>query len=488
MKFNIPREIENIAGTLQEAGYQAYLVGGCVRDILLGRQPKDWDIATNAKPDEIQKIFPDSVYENKFGTVGIKTGSKKPTLEIVEITTYRLEGKYTDKRHPDEIKFAKTIEEDLSRRDFTINALALNIAEGEKSKIIDPFVGQQDLENRIIRTVGEPEERFSEDALRLMRAVRFAVELDFNIEKKTAEAIKKQAGLLEVIAKERIRDELEKIIILTSATRGIELLEELGLLKHVMPELREGVGVGQNKHHIYTVFEHSLRSLDYAAKNNYSLEIRLAALFHDIGKPKTKKGNGPDSTFYNHEMVSAKMTARILDRLHFSKNLIEKVVHLVRYHLFYYNVGEVTAAGVRRFLSRVGAENVDDFIKLRQADRIGSGVPKAVPYKIRHLLFMIEKVKQDPISPKMLKVTGNDVMKILNISPSPKVGQILAILLDEVIEEPDWNTKENLELRIENLGKLSGNELEKLAKKAGERKEEFESGIEEEMKKKYWVK
>ena len=488
MSFNIPREIENIAEKLQKANFQAFLVGGCVRDLIIEREPKDWDIATNAKPDEIQKIFSDSVYENKFGTVGIKTGSKKPTLEIVEVTTYRLEGKYTDKRHPDEIRSAKTIEEDLSRRDFTINALALSIAEGEKSKIIDPFAGQQDIENRIIRTVGEPEERFSEDALRLMRAVRFAVELDFNIEEKTAEAIKKQAGLLEIIAKERVRDELEKIIMIASAARGIELLEESGLLKYIMPELREGVGVGQNKHHIYTVFEHSLRSLDYAAKNNYSLEIRLAALFHDIGKPKTKKGEGPDSTFYNHEMVSAKMTARILDRLHFPKNLIEKVVHLVRYHLFYYNVGEVTEAGVRRFLQRVGPENVDDFIKLRQADRIGSGVPKAVPYKIRHLLFMIEKVKADPISAKMLKVSGKDVMEILNVLPGPRVGQILNILLDEIIENPEKNAPENLELRIKDLGKLSDAELERSAKQAKERKEEFESGLEEGMKKKYYVK
>ena len=488
MSFNIPREIENIAEKLQKADFQAYLVGGCVRDLLLNKEPKDWDIATNAKPEEIQKIFPDSVYENKFGTVAVKTDSENGRLKIVEITTFRLEGKYTDKRHPDEIKFAKTIEKDLSRRDFTVNALALSLAGEMAQEIIDPYAGQQDLKNKIIRTVGNPEERFNEDALRLMRAVRFAVELDFNIEEKTAEAIKKQAGLLEIIAKERIRDELEKIIILTSAARGIEFLEELGLLKYVLPELREGVGIGQNKHHIYTVFEHSLRSLDYAAKNNYSLEIRLAALLHDIGKPKTKKGEGPDSTFYNHEMVSAKMTAQILDRLHFSKNSIEKVVHLVHYHLFYYNVGEVTEAGVRRFLARVGPENVDDFIKLREADRIGSGVPKARPYKIRHLLFMIEKVKADPISAKMLKVNGKDVMEILNILPGPRVGQILNILLDEIIENPEKNAPENLELRIKDLGKLSDAELEKSAKQAKERKEEFESGLEEEMKKKYYVK
>ncbi len=500
MEFNIPKEILNIAEKLQKADYRAYLVGGCVRDILLEKEPKDWDIATDARPEKIQEIFsafagatadkPATVYENEFGTVGVKTGSENERLKIVEVTTFRLEGKYTDKRHPDEIKFAKTIEEDLGRRDFTINAIAAEfpISNFQFSNIIDPFNGQEDLKNRIIRTVGEPSERFNEDALRLMRAVRFAVELDFEIEPKTTEAIKKQAGLLEIIAKERIRDELIKIIMTPQAAKGISLLEESGLLKYVMPELKEGVGIGQNKHHIYTVFEHSLRSLDYAAKNNYSLEIRLAALLHDIGKPKTKRGEGPDSTFYGHEVLSAKMAARILDWLHFPKNLIEKVVHLVRYHLFYYNVGEVTEAGVRRFLQRIGPENVDDFIKLRQADRIGSGVPKAVPYKIRHLLFMIEKVKADPISAKMLKVNGKDVMEILNIPAGPKVGQILSILLDEVIENPEKNTKENLELRIKDLGKLSDAELEKLAKQAKERKEEFESGIEEEMKKKYYVK
>ncbi len=488
MKFNIPSEILGIAKKLQTDGYQTYLVGGCVRDILFGRKPKDWDITTDAKPEEIQKIFPDSVYENQFGTVGIKTGSEDERLKIVEITTFRLEGKYTDKRHPDEIKFAKTIEEDLSRRDFTINALALNLAEGVADKIIDPFDGQEDLKNKIIRTVGKPQERFNEDALRLMRAIRFASELNFQIEEKTSEAIKKQAGLLEMIAKERIRDELEKIIMLDSAAEGIKLLGKLGLLKYIMPELIEGIGVGQNKHHIYTVFEHGLNSLDYTAKKNYSLEIRLAALLHDIGKPKSKKGDGPDSIFYNHEIVGAKMTVRLLDKLRFPKDLTEKVVHLVRYHLFYYNVGEVTEAGVRRFLRRVGPENVDDFIKLREADRIGSGVPKAVPYKIRHLLFMIDKVKHDPVSPKMLKVSGNDVMKILNVLPSPKVGWILGILLDEVLDEPKKNKSEKLEPRIKELGKSSDDELKKLAEKAQEKKEEFESGVEEGMKRKFYVK
>jgi poly(A) polymerase/tRNA nucleotidyltransferase (CCA-adding enzyme) len=415
----------------------------------------------------------------------------------VEITTFRLEGKYTDKRHPDSITFAKSIEEDLARRDFTINAMAIDLKSeilNSKSKtnskflLIDPYDGQRDIKNKVIRTVGNPKERFNEDALRLMRAVRFAVQLDFAIEEKTAQAIKKEAGLLEMIAKERIRDELEKILMTPRAAKGIQMLEDLNLLKYIIPELREGISVGQNKHHIYTVWEHNLRALDYAAKKNYSLEIRLAALFHDIGKPQTKAGEGPNCTFYNHEIIGAKMAARILARLHFAKNFTEYVGHLVRCHLFYYNVGEVTASGVRRFLLRVGPENVDDLIRVREADRIGSGVPKARPYKIRHLLFMIEKVRHDPISPKMLKINGEDVMKILNITPSPKVGWILSILLEEVIDNPEKNKRESLEKRLDDLGKLSDIELEKMAKQAREKKEEFEKGIETEMKEKYYVR
>jgi poly(A) polymerase/tRNA nucleotidyltransferase (CCA-adding enzyme) len=481
MKFNIPKEVADIIKKLEENNYQAFLVGGCVRDLLMKREPKDWDIATDAKPEEIQKLFPDSVYENQFGTVGIKTESKNPTLKVVEVTTFRLEGKYTDQRHPDEIKFAKTVEEDLARRDFTINAMAL------KTDLVDPFNGQKDLKDKIIRTVRKPEERFNEDALRLMRAVRFATELNFEIEEKTATAIKEKANLLSVIAKERIRDELEKIIISEKAAEGIKKLAELNLLSHIIPELNEGIGVSQNKHHIYEVFDHNVRSLDYAAKKNYSLEIRLAALLHDVAKPRTKRGEGSEATFYNHEMVGAKMTRKILERLRFSKEVIEKTTHLVRYHLFYYNVGEVTEAGVRRFLHRVGPGNVADLIKVREADRIGSGVPKAVPYKLRHLLFMIEKVKQDPVSAKMLVVDGNEVIKIGQLEPSPKVGKILAILLDEILENPEKNIKNNLESRIKDLAKLSENELGKMAEKAKEKKEEFESGLETEMKKKYYV-
>lgn len=494
----IPQSILNLAVQLRQNGFQSYLVGGCVRDLAIGRLPKDWDIATNARPEQIQKIFPDSVYENKFGTVAVKIRNYGSETVIVEITTFRLEGKYTDKRHPDEIKFAQTIEEDLNRRDFTMNAMAMEISNfnplsgGKILDIIDPFGGQQDIKNKIIRAAGNPSERFSEDALRLMRAVRFASQLGifrgWQIEKQTFQAVKKQAGLIEAIAKERVRDELIKIIMSENATEGIELLEETGLLKYVIPELRDGIKVGQNKHHIYSVWEHNLLALDYAAKKDYSLEIRLASLLHDVGKPQTKGGEGPNCTFYNHEVVGAKISARILDRLNFSKETTEKIVHLVRYHLFYYNVGEVTEAGVRRFLARVGPENVDDLIKVREADRIGSGVPKAIPYKLRHLLFMIEKVRRDPISPKMLKINGSDVMEILRIQPGPRIGHILAILLDEVLDNPQNNTKENLLLRTKSLGELSDKELEKLSRQAKGKKDEFESGVEEKIKDKYYVK
>jgi tRNA nucleotidyltransferase (CCA-adding enzyme) len=483
MKIVVPDEVIAVSKTLAEAGFEAYLVGGCVRDMLLGREPKDWDITTDAKPEEMLKLFPDSVYENNFGTVGVKTESEDPRVKVIEVTTYRIEGKYTDARHPDEIKFATNIEDDLARRDFTVNALAMNL----KGDVIDPYGGRTDLEAKIIRTVGAAEERFTEDALRLMRAVRFSVELDFELDLETRRAIIKLAGGLESIAKERVRDELVKIIMTPNAAKGIILLEELDLLRYVLPELREGLGVGQNKHHIYTVFEHNVRALDYTAGENYSLVVRMAALLHDIGKPKVKAGDGPDSTFYNHEYVGAKLAARALDRLRFSKEFIEAVTHLVRSHMFYYNVGEISPAGVRRFLVRVGPENIDDLLKVREADRIGSGVKKAVPYKLRHLLFMIEKVKKDPLSPKMLKINGDDLMEILDMKPGRRIGWILNALLEEVLEDPKKNERENLIKRMKVLNKLDDAELQKLMESAREKKSELEGEREEEIKKKHHV-
>ncbi len=477
--MGLPKEIKEIIKKLSSSGFEGYAVGGCVRDLLLGKEPKDWDITTNASPEEIQKIFPNNFYANKFGTVTVKTESEKDALKEIQVTPYRVEGKYTDKRHPEEVEFVTKLEDDLSRRDFTINALAMDI----DGKIIDLFNGQKDLKSKTIRTVGEPKERFGEDALRLLRAVRFATILGFNIEKKTIEAVVENADWLIAISKERIRDEFIKIINSDNAYNGVMLLYETGLLKHVVPELLEGVGVEQNLHHIYTVWEHITRALKYASEKQYSLEVRLASLFHDIGKPRSKRGEGRNSTFYGHEVIGAKMVAEIMTRLKFPKDQAEKIVKLVRYHMFYYNPEEVTESSVRKLLVKIGLENVEDLIKVREADRIGSGRPKAVPYKLRHLKYIIDKVSHDPISVKMLKVGGEDVMKELDAKPGPKIGLILNYLLAEVIDSPDKNTKEYLEQRIHELDKESPEELRKSLEK-------IEKAIEEEEKermKKYYV-
>lgn len=499
--MTIPKEIEQISKALEKAGFDGYLVGGCVRDFLLEKNPKDWDLTTNATPEEILKTFPDSFYENKFGTVGVKTESDDPSLAVVEITTFRLEGKYTDKRHPDEIKFAKTVEEDLARRDFTINALALSLAEGmAKPKITDPFGGKKDLEKKIIRAVGNPQERFQEDALRLMRAVRFAAQLGFSIEEKTAKAVKENAGLLEFIAKERITDELGKLLMTENGHEGIKQMQELGLLKYVMPELEEGVNMEQNKHHKYTVFEHNLRALQYAVEKKFPLELRLASLLHDVGKSrvriwkddprgeKTNQGQKGDWTFYQHQYVGEKMALEMLDRLHFPRKTTEKIALLVREHMFAFDPELSTPSSARRLLRRVGLENIDDLFLLREADRIGSGVPKAQPYRLRALKAMVEQVKQDPILPKMIALKGDDVMRELKIEPGPKVGWVLNILLDKVLDDPSLNDKEKLMKLLKELGKMSGSELSKLSESAKEKVGEVQNRIDEEIKRKYFVK
>lgn len=480
--MTLPKEVKEIIATLNKAGFEAYAVGGCVRDFILGQEPYDWDITTNAKPEEIQKIFKNSVYENDFGTVAINTESKNERLKIIEITTYRVEEKYTDKRHPDIVKFTTKIRDDLSRRDFTINAVAY-----DGKKFIDPFDGQKDIKNKIIRAVGAPDERFNEDALRLMRAIRFAAQLNFVIEEEAAKAIKENSNDIVAISKERIRDEFVKTIITKNAKTGIETLQSFGLLKHIMPELEEGIGVGQNKHHIYTVWEHNLRALDWAAKNNYKLENRVASLLHDVGKPRVKQGDGIDSTFYNHEVVGAKMTAQILERLKFPKKFIEKIALLVRYHLFYYNVEEVTESSVRRLVKNVGPENMNDLLEVRIADRKGSGVPKAEPYKLRHLRAIIEKVSRDPISVKMLKINGDDLMKTLKIEPGPKIGYILNILLDEVLDDPEKNKKEYLTSQTLKLDKKPLKELEKMCRMAQAKTQEVAEEEFRSIKSKYRV-
>lgn len=469
----IPKKIKSVLDELEKNGFESYLVGGCVRDLLMEKSPKDWDIATAASPEQIQKIFPQSFCNNDFGTV---------TIEDIEITPFRKEEEYLDKRHPDKIEWAKSIEEDLSRRDFTINAIARR-----KNRVIDPFGGLEDIEKGIIRAVRNPEDRFSEDALRMMRAVRFAVVLGFKIDFKTKKAIQKHSSNLKVISKERIRDEFLKIIMSERAAEGIDLLRELGLLSGVIPELEENIDISQNKHHIYDCYQHAVFSLGYAAKKGFNRHVRLAALLHDIAKPKTKRGRGKGATFYGHEVVGAKTTSQILKRLRFSKKDIEKVVRLVRYHLFYYNVDEVSESSVRRLLRKVGKENIEELLQLRMADRIGSGCPKAEPYKLRHLRYVIEKVSQDPISTKSLKISGKDIMDILKEKPGPKIGQILDILLGQVLSDPKKNTKKFLKQEIKKLGSLKDKELEKKSVESKKQRDSIETKRDEMTKQKYWV-
>ncbi len=505
MKYSIPKEVIHIILTLQKDGFEGFIVGGAVRDMLMNRAPKDWDVATNAKPVDIQSLFPDSIYENRFGTVAVKTrgfsgsfesdNGKKTNnpVDIVEVTTYRVEKEYSDSRRPDSVEFVSTLDEDLARRDFTVNAMAMEIKsvrantmdeEGITYNVLDPFGGQDDLANRLIRAVGEPTERFGEDALRLIRAIRFGAQLGFGIEQATYEAIVAQSKLLENISNERIRDEFIKIIESPYAGDGVRVLEKTGLLREFLPELTEGVGVGQNHHHIYTVFEHNVKSLEYAVKKNYSLTVRLASLFHDIGKPRSKRGKGDGATFYNHEMIGARMTEQIMKRMKFPNAISEKVSRLVRWHQFYYQAEEVTASSVRRLVKNVGKENVDDLLKVREADRIGSGVPKAVPYKLRHLKYMIEKVSTDPISPKMLAVNGDDLMKELGIKPGKKLGLIISSLLSEVLDNPDKNKKDIL---ISTAMKLNGLTEDNLRKNL-DRIHEAQRKQEEAIKKKHYVK
>lgn len=492
MRYPVPIPVCETLTTLEKSGFAAYIVGGSLRDILLGRTPKDWDITTDALPEKIQELFPDSVYENSFGTVGVKVPRFLPGTpvdhehDIIEVTTFRTESGYSDSRHPDSVTFVTTLEDDLARRDFTINAIAGKVASTEGGQdlkneflttieITDPFHGVADLEKRILRSVGNPTSRFSEDALRLIRAVRLLTELEsdknalsgWKIDDETLVALKQLAPHIKEVAQERIRDEFSRIILSRRPAFGVALLLETGLLQGIIPELVEGVGVTQNLHHIYTVWEHNLRALETCPSEK--LSVRLATLLHDVAKPRTKNGEGLHSTFYNHDHVGARMTRKILDRLRYPKQVIDHASMLVDNHLFYYNVGEVTEASVRRLIKRVGLEHMDDLMAVRIGDRLGSGVPKAKPYKLRHLEYMIEKVSNDPTSVKMLKVNGLLLMEKLNLRPSPKIGALLDCLLAEVIEDPTKNTESWL---LDRAQELMDNDLDVLRSLAKERIEE----------------
>lgn len=458
MTDKIPQHILDIADKFINSGFQIFLVGGCVRDLILKKSVTDWDLATNATPEAMMEIFPDSVYENNFGTVGIKTPDlpEEEHKGLVEVTTFRTEKGYADRRHPDTVEWGKSIEEDLGRRDFTVNAMALDIEsriKNQELRIIDPFGGREDLKKKIIRAVGDPEKRFKEDALRLMRAIRFASQLGFSIEEKTLQEIENDALLLAEIANERIRDEFLKILASEFPYEGVMLLKNTGLLGYILPELLEGIGVSQvrpGRHHTDDVFTHNVLSLKYTPAKDPI--VRFATLVHDIGKPRVRSEDEEGLViFYNHEIAGAKIARDIAIRLRFSKKEVEKITKLVRWHMF--TVDEkITDSAVRRFIRRIGVENVSDMMDLRVGDRLGGGTQTAESWRLK--LFkkrLEEQMAPAPFSIKDLAVDGRDVMKELNIQPGPRVGELLQKLFEEVDEDLEKNNKDYLLKRLKEI-------------------------------------
>jgi len=446
--FPLPEAIKNIFSIFKKNGFEIYLVGGAVRDFLLGKNPKNFDFTTNATPKQIQSLFPNSFYNNTYGTVSIpleidNLSSLKKT--IVEITPFRKEEDYTDFRHPEKIEWAKTLEEDLARRDFTINAIAY-----DGKKIIDPYHGQKDLKEKIIRCVGNPDKRFTEDALRLLRAIRFASQLGFLIEEKTRKAIEKNSQLITKISWERIRDEFLKILKSDHPAEGVLFLRNTGLLKYILPELDVCFSIPQKspkRHHIYDVGTHLVMSLKHCPSKD---EItRFATLIHDIGKAKTFKKDEKTGliTFYNHEVVGKKLAEKIAERFKLSSKQKEKLVRLVSYHQF--TVSELqTDKAIRRFIRNVGKEYLLDMLDLRVADRLGSGA-KATSWRLELFKKRLIEVQKEPFKITDLKVNGYDVMRILEIKPGPKVGEVLKYLFEKVVEKKLKNEREVLLKEIE---------------------------------------
>ncbi len=473
-------------------------MGGCVRDTLLGKVPKDWDITTNAHPDQVTKVF--SAYktlnENTFGTVtvlnmqplGPADGTRvTPDLDnIVQITTYRSEGSYSDTRHPDAVSYETDIAKDLERRDFTMNAIAWDPI---KDSVIDSFGGIKDIKDKIIRSVLYPDIRFKEDALRMLRAVRFSTVLGFSLETETLSAIERNNELLKNISAERIRDELVRIINSKDTAFGITLLEKTGLLHFILPELYAGMGCEQKGAHIYDVYQHLLHALQHAADKEFSTEIRLTALFHDIGKPETRRYDAKKDkyTFFGHEVVGARMTKIALERLKFSRETVTHVTSLVRNHMFFSDTEQITLSAVRRVIQKVGPEHIWELMQVRECDRVGMEKVEA-PYRLRKYHAMIEEALRDPISVSQLAIDGAYLMKELLMKPGPRMGWILHALLEEVLENPALNTVEQLSERAKDLDELEDKDLKVLGEKGKEKKEYVNEGEIGELRKKHGVK
>lgn len=444
--LKLPLSVREVLEKLKEAGFEAYLVGGSVRNLLMRKKTDNWDFTTNATPQEILKIFPDGYYDNQFGTVGVPQKDYPP----FEITTFRSEHCYSDRRHPDKVTWGKSLAVDLSRRDFTINAIALSLPK-VKPVIIDLYQGQKDIKKKIIKTVGDPQQRFAEDALRLIRAVRIATELGFMIEDKTLEAIRVHSSLIKSVSAERVRDELVKILSSNFPADGILLLKSTNLLKEILPELDKCFGVSQKspeRHHLYDVGTHLVMSLKYCKSKDPI--VKLATLLHDVGKPEVsqKLENGV-ITFYNHEIVGTKIVQEISQRLKLPKKDRQRLVTLVRWHQFSVDERQTDKA-LRRFIRRVGKENLDDMLSLRIADRLGGGA-RETSWRLELFKKRLEEVQKQPFTVVDLKVDGFDVMKILNIKPGPEVGRILSKLFEEVEEDQIKNNRKYLLDRMREL-------------------------------------
>ena len=463
--MTLPSIIIDLNKKFEEAGFSLYLVGGSVRDLLLEKGNKDWDFTTDAKPEEILKIIPEGFNNNDFGTVSVVIASEARQSQdektIIEITTMRKEGDYKDNRHPSTVGWTNIIEEDLGRRDFTINAMALNIhdviaSEAWQSHIIDPYNGRTDLENGMIKAVGNPQDRFQEDALRIMRAVRFSAQLNFEIYEDTLNAIKDKKELLKNIAWERVRDELFKLLATENAYEGIVTLKETGILEIILPELSKCFGIVQEgpKHdRIYDIGEHCFLSLKHCPSTDPL--VKFATLLHDIGKVDTYKiAKDGNVTFYNHEVVGANVAKQICRRFNLSNEQTNKVYNLIRWHMFTINEDQ-TDASIRRFIKNVGLENVDDMMALRVGDRLGGGTKNAVSWRMKKFRERIDEVMTKPFSISDLKINGKDVMDTLNIKPGPKVGEILSKLFEEVLEDAEKNNREYLIERLKEIAPIN---------------------------------
>lgn len=486
MEFRIPEEVRDVSDKLRKAGHEAYLVGGCVRDLIIGREPKDWDVTTNANPEQIQAIFPDSFYTNDFGTVGVLRETDNERLKIIEVTPYRTESAYSDKRRPDAVQFGDSLEEDLARRDFTINAIALDDSKGQ---VIDPYKGQKDISDKVLRTVRDPNERFEEDALRLMRAVRLVAELGFALDSDTAAAIQTKAKNLEHVSKERIRDEFTRILNSDQPMMALVLSQQLGLLEYIAPDLTRGIGIDQNQAHSYDVFGHLMRSVQHAADKNWDFDVRLAAVFHDVSKPETRRWSPEknDWTFHGHEVVGSRVTKKALEDLRFPRETIERVTKLVRWHMFFSDPDQITLSAVRRMIRNVGEENIWDLLNLRICDRIGTGRPKEQPFRFRKYQAMVDEALRDPISVTMLKTDGNRLMKMFHAKPGPRIGWTLNALLEDVLDDPTRNTEEYLDEKTKELLTLSDEKLNELGESGRKKREEREEAELKEILEKHHV-